>query len=634
MAYRIIPQDGVVNIEGQMNIGNDPSTPGVLSAAPGQNLELVTTTFGPNTGRLLFNGAVWPTTSGIAGQVLTYGAGGVLSWAPGGGGGGTPGGNNLDIQFNNAGAFGGSDTFQWNDSAQTMFLGNNAHGGNIATAQPNIGLYLYTNDTVFSQIQLQGSLGIIFTTTGEVQTTFQIEQLGGWNLNGTGHGTTGQVLTSAGAAPPVWSTPVTSSPGGADTNIQFNNAGAFGGSNGLTWNGTTTTLTVSGGLTQPGIVSGGGANSLKVTGNGQQLLLTGASVQIATGPGTSWIIDNAGDWQINGNSGTSGQVLTSQGIGFQPVWTTPSTTATTTTNVAGGLANEIVYQTGAGATSFITAPTTASTYLEWNGAGFVWAAVSAGTTTNSITFNSAGTGAVSGTTFNGSTAETISYNTIGAPSVSGTNATGTWGISITGNASTANIASSISGGNTNQIPVQSLTSTTGFIAAPTTASTYLQWNGTTIVWASATATNLTGGAAGDLVYQSAANTTAFVPTGTTGQYLAAAGAAVPTWRTFNFTMQLCNPVGDANTYVMMEYATFPYTINGAYVRTSTGTITANAQINGTSVTGLGTMAMSSTQAHFTATALNSVVVGNRVTVTFSSNLTATMVSVMLDCTRT
>jgi len=39
------------------------------------------------------------------------------------------------------------------------------------------------------------------------------------------------------------------------------------------------------------------------------------------------------------------------------------------TNVAGGAANRIVYQTGAGASGFIVAPTVASTYLRWNAAG-------------------------------------------------------------------------------------------------------------------------------------------------------------------------------------------------------------------------------------------------------------------------
>ena len=53
-----------------------------------------------------------------------------------------------------------------------------------------------------------------------------------------------------------------------------------------------------------------------------------------------------------------------------------ATSATTATNVANGTANQIVYQTGSGATSFVTAPTTASTYLSWNGTAFAWASVS------------------------------------------------------------------------------------------------------------------------------------------------------------------------------------------------------------------------------------------------------------------
>ena len=64
-------------------------------------------------------------------------------------------------------------------------------------------------------------------------------------------------------------------------------------------------------------------------------------------------------------------------------------TATTATNIAGGVANQIPYQTGAGATSFITAPTTSSTALTWNGTAFTWASagsaitISDDTTTNS-----------------------------------------------------------------------------------------------------------------------------------------------------------------------------------------------------------------------------------------------------------
>jgi hypothetical protein len=52
-----------------------------------------------------------------------------------------------------------------------------------------------------------------------------------------------------------------------------------------------------------------------------------------------------------------------------------ATTATTATNVAGGAANRIVYNTSAGTTNFAVAPTTSSTYLYWNGSAFAWGTV-------------------------------------------------------------------------------------------------------------------------------------------------------------------------------------------------------------------------------------------------------------------
>ena len=52
-----------------------------------------------------------------------------------------------------------------------------------------------------------------------------------------------------------------------------------------------------------------------------------------------------------------------------------ATTATTATNVAGGAANRLVYNTGSGTTGFVTAPTTSSTYLYWNGSAMAWGAV-------------------------------------------------------------------------------------------------------------------------------------------------------------------------------------------------------------------------------------------------------------------
>jgi hypothetical protein len=80
--------------------------------------------------------------------------------------------------------------------------------------------------------------------------------------------------------------------------------------------------------------------------------------------------------------GSNNQVMTSSGSA--PQWVAQSTlsvgSATTATNLGNGAANQIPYQTAAGATGYIVAPTTASTSLSWNGSAFVWSAGGAGVT--------------------------------------------------------------------------------------------------------------------------------------------------------------------------------------------------------------------------------------------------------------
>lgn len=183
------------------------------------------------------------------------------------------------------------------------------------------------------------------------------------------------------------------------------------------------------------------------------------------------------------NVGSTGAFVPTSGSGASGTWNInisgSANAATTATNLASGAANQIAYQTGSGATSFITAPTTGSTYLSWNGTTFAWAAAGGGTTTNALTINNSGSGATSGTTFDGSVARTISYNTVGAPSTTGTGATGTWSIDISGS---AGIAAAISGGGTNRIVYQTGSSTTSFVTAPVTSGTYLKWNGSAFTW--------------------------------------------------------------------------------------------------------------------------------------------------------
>jgi hypothetical protein len=128
--------------------------------------------------------------------------------------------------------------------------------------------------------------------------------------------------------------------------------------------------------------------------------------------------------------------------------------ATSATNVAGGAANQIVYNTGSGASAFVVAPTTSGQVLNWNGSAFNYVAgtisgVALGSTLNSLT---AGT-YLTGTAYNGSGAQTwtvdaTSANTISkvvARDSSGNFAAGTITAALSGNATTATTAGTITG---------------------------------------------------------------------------------------------------------------------------------------------------------------------------------------------
>lgn len=131
---------------------------------------------------------------------------------------------------------------------------------------------------------------------------------------------------------------------------------------------------------------------------------------------------------------------------------------------------------------------------------------SAGAVANSVTFTNTG-GAAAGASFNGSAARIVDYSTVGAPKADGTGASGTWGISVTGSAGTAGsaitagTATNLASGAANQLAYQTAASTTGFVTAPTVASTFLSWNGSAFVWVSAgsgtvTSVDVSGGTTG------------------------------------------------------------------------------------------------------------------------------------------
>lgn len=88
------------------------------------------------------------------------------------------------------------------------------------------------------------------------------------------------------------------------------------------------------------------------------------------------------------------------------------------------------------------------------------------------------------------------------------------------------------------------------------------------------------------------------------------------------------------TYILDESASYAYTINTLIIKTTAGTLTAAVQINGTPVTGISAVSVSSTPTTATATAANTVSIGNRITLVCSSSSAPTDLSFTLKFTRT
>jgi hypothetical protein len=181
--------------------------------------------------------------------------------------------------------------------------------------------------------------------------------------------------------------------------------------------------------------------------------------------------------------GTNGYVLTSSGTA--PQWSAQSSLSVgTATNLAGGSTGGIAYQTGAGATSFLSLGTT--NYVLTAGASapqyVAQSTLSVGSATNA-------------TNISGGAAGSIPYNT--AASTTSFLSLGTSGYVLTAGVSSP------------QYVAQSTLS----VGSATTATT---------------ATNVAGGAAGSLVYQTGSGATSTLALGTSGYFLTA-GASAPQW---------------------------------------------------------------------------------------------------------
>jgi hypothetical protein len=166
------------------------------------------------------------------------------------GGATSPGGASTNIQFNSAGSFGGSSALTWtaastllNVTTPSAIAGINVTNGYVqsdsgfetpsslvnAVQAPNGGVegkWIYAGDSLFLAEEAAPALSAAgqarIYASSSTHTLLVSQNGGAYAALGGGGGT----------------------PGGSNTQVQFNNSGAFGGSSNFTWNNSTQLLTV------------------------------------------------------------------------------------------------------------------------------------------------------------------------------------------------------------------------------------------------------------------------------------------------------------------------------------------------------------------------------------------------------
>jgi hypothetical protein len=101
-------------------------------------------------------------------------------------------------------------------------------------------------------------------------------------------------------------------------------------------------------------------------------------------PSAGAIIWSGADGLYVGPIGVAGQVLVSDGTNEYNWVDQQNLDVGQADNINGGTANQVLYQTAAGTTGFVPAPTSANTILYWNGTNLVWGSVPGTGTVTSV----------------------------------------------------------------------------------------------------------------------------------------------------------------------------------------------------------------------------------------------------------
>jgi len=350
---------------------------------------------------------------GGSGQVLSTDGSGTLSWVDqsgGGGGGGTPGGANTQIQFNNAGSFGGSSGLTYNLANSTLSVTGNIVAGNIKSDN-----FYYSNGVAISFGYSNTNVAAYLPTyTGTVGT-------GAANFVGTN-------TTLSGNA-----------------NVTGNIAGG--------------NLSTSGRLTVSGISNLGAVGNVTITGGS-----SGYYLQTNGSGGLSWASIPSGNGIANGTSNITIPAVNGNVVVYSAGNNTANITGTGvnvagTLSATGNLSGGNISTTGAltvlgttnlGAVGNITITGGSSGYyLQTNGSGGLsWAAVASG---NGI---ANGTSNITIPALNGNVVVYAAGNNTANITGTGANITGT--LNVTGNTTVGNLIGSHANGTSNvNIPISS-----------------------------------------------------------------------------------------------------------------------------------------------------------------------------------
>jgi hypothetical protein len=214
-------------------------------------------------------------TGGFANYVLTTDGTGNLRWSASAGGGGNPAGSNSQVQFNANGSFGATANFTFDNPSNTL----NVTNANVSNVLRVLGDIQCSEDITASNVTLSRNVttsnaiingNLLINPTANLRAYGNVNTSGSANINlGTlsnihiAGGSDGYVLQTDGLGNLSWTAQSggggNGSPGGSNTQIQFNNSGIFGASPYFTFNSGTNTLNVAGNLIANTITIGSGA---------------------------------------------------------------------------------------------------------------------------------------------------------------------------------------------------------------------------------------------------------------------------------------------------------------------------------------------------------------------------------------